>query len=224
MQTPRVVISAGNGRSLSHLLGCARLITPLDHISVVASAHTAPDVCRALATYGGIELCVQLREQRGADVLLPLAHAFAVDPLASIVFLPPDMSIGDPLALAHAVRVALDRAEQITVLGWTSAQFAAVGRITAFWDLLRLVKPGHAALLECYLESMSTKDEARILSTAYEHLEDVDLADLLAQSPDLEVVVLRSIKPARCLSGVHRVSGPVADAPTVLARTLEEMV
>jgi hypothetical protein len=214
MQPPRVVISAGDGRSLAHVLGCARLITPLDHISVVASAHTAPDVCRALATYGGIELLVQLREQRGADVLLPLAHAFGNDPLASIVFLPSDMSIGDPLLLAQAVRVALDKPERVSVLGWTSTQFAAVGRITAFWDLLRLARPRHAAMLECYVESMATPDEARLLSSAYENLEDVGLAELLAAAPDLEVVVLRSIKPAPPAPPTAPVMDPMADAPT----------
>jgi hypothetical protein len=223
MQPPRVVISAGDGRSLAHVLGCARLITPLDHISVVASAHTAPDVCRALATYGGIELVVQLRECREADVLLPLAHAFGVDPLASVVFLPSDMSIGDPLLLAQAVRTALETPEQLTVLCWTSTQFAAVGRITAFWDLLRLARPGHAALLECYVEAMATDDEARLLCTAYEHMDDVSFHELLAEAPALEVVVLRSIKPPQCLSGTHRISNEMTDAPTMVAHTTQQI-
>ena len=238
MQPPRVVISGGDGESLGHVLGCAKLVTPLDHISVVATAHTAPNVCRALAPYGGVELIVQLREQRGADVLLPLAHAFAVDPLASIVFLPSVIGIADQRSLATAIQRALTKPDTISVIGWTSNEFAAVSRITCFWDLLRVARPKYAAVLECYLESIGTDDEARMLYAAYENLEEVSFDEILAASKSLELEMLqtpilrrpvsipppippraRKVSASNVFSGLARVSSPISDAPTMVART-----
>jgi hypothetical protein len=236
MQPPRVVISAGELGSLRHVLECARLVAPLDRISVVAAAHSAPEACRALAPYDGVELIMQLREQRGADVLLPLAQAFGVDPLATIVFLPPDLSTAEPRQLAAAIRGALTRPDRITIIGWTSSTFVAVGGITCFWDQLRAAWPRCAAVLECYLESMETPDEARMLLAAYEHLEAGSFSDVLAAAPSLDVVMLPAavrargsipptvadrpaVRAASVYAGLARISGPVTEAPTLIARS-----
>jgi len=236
MQPPRVVISGGDGKSLGQVLECARMIAPLDHISVVASAHTAPAICRVLAPWEGVQLNVQLREQRGADVLLPLAHAFAIDPLASIVFLPADIAKTKPRTLASAIHRALTKPDSIGVIGWSSAEYAAVGRITFFWDVLRASRPRDAAVLGCYLGSIGTGEEGHMLYAAYEHLENVSFDAVLTACPALEIVMLAApvvrrpvtIPPAAAraprgstpnvLSGIHRVANPIADAPTMIAR------
>jgi hypothetical protein len=78
-----------------------------------------------------------------------------------------------------------------------------------------------------------------MLYAAYEHLEEVSFGDLLASAPTLDVVMLPSIagrlratippatfdrptargSSASVLSGLARITSPMTDAPTMVART-----
>lgn len=182
MQAPRIVIPAGD-ISPSNALDCAQLLAPLDHVSVLVSPQALTDTQNELEFFDGVQLAVQLRGGRDCDLLVALARAFSSDPLASIVFLPPQCCITDPYAMSGRIIDALRERDAISVIGWSSDVFIAMSSITTLWDLLRSRRPGHAALLECYVEALGTEDEGRMMLAVYDHVEDVDFAGMLASAP-----------------------------------------
>ncbi len=182
MQAPRIVIPAGD-TSPSGALDCAQLISPLDHVSVLVSPEALTNTQSELEFFDGVQLSVQLRGGRDCDLLLALARAFSSDPLSSIVFLPPLCCVTDPYAMSGRIIDALRVPEAISVIGWSSDVFIAISSITALWDLLRSRRPGHAALLECYVEALGTEDEGRMMLAVYDHVEEVDFAGMLATAP-----------------------------------------
>lgn len=197
---PRIVISAGRYGSITQVLECARILTSLDRISIVVPAPSTARARGEIAWYDGIELVSQVREQRTTDVLIPLTHVFARDPLANIVFLPAEFSVSDPYYLADRIRAALAYTEVISVIGFPpfdwhacndSVPVVAIGRVVAFWDLLRRERPLTAALLENYIEEMGTDDAGTALVTAYERMHALDLTrDLLVKLRSIDVSTL----------------------------------
>jgi len=212
MQTsnwPRVVITAGHYGSLTHVLECARILTPLDHVTIVVPAHMAARARVEIAWYDGVELVVQMRDQRTTDPLVALTHAFARDRRADIVFLPAEFCIADPHTLAEAIRGALEQTDTMSVIGmppfdWKSGTqwnpFIAVGRVEAFWDELRRLQPRHAALMQSYLDAIRTPDAGTALVHAYQRMDPFELTrDLLAKirTVDLSTLPASALRSTR---------------------------
>jgi hypothetical protein len=196
----RVVISSGRYGSLNQIIECARLLAPLERISIVVPPHDTANTRVEIAWYDGIELVVQVREQGTAVVRVPLAQAFAHDPLANIVFLPAEFSIVDPNYLAAVIREAAQCGETISVMGlppfeWRSGKdynpVIAVGSVMAFWDLLRAEHPRDAALLEHYIDALGTDDQGTALVAAYEQMQPLELTrDLLLKLRSVDLSTL----------------------------------
>lgn len=200
---PRVIVTASPYGSLTHALECARIVAPLDHISIVVPARDAAHARIEVEWYDGIRMFVHVREQGTPDVLVPLAHAFAEDPLGSVVILPSEFCIAEPHVTAGAVRRALGR-RTVTVIGLgDSGSFVTVAPVTVLWDVLREARPLHAAVFENYLEAIESGDEGTLLVAAYQHLPPIDFV--------ADVVIWRN---------VEKVSLPPCSMRTNLAAVL----
>jgi len=173
---PRVIVTASPYGSLTHALECARLLAPLEHISIVVPARDAAHARVEIEWYDGIRMFVHVREQGTPDVLIPLAHIFAEDPLANVVIVPAELCVAEPHVTAAAVRRALQREDRVSMIGLADLQSSLVvtGPVTMLWDALRTHHPLHAAVFENYIEAIGSYDEGTILVAAYQHLPAID--------------------------------------------------
>jgi mannose-1-phosphate guanylyltransferase len=100
-------VLAGDRSLLQTTIERAALLTSLDRISVVVTAHHEEIARAQLAPYPGVELVVQPRNlDTAAGLLLPLARILARTWNARDVFLPSDHYISDPGRIATALRSA----------------------------------------------------------------------------------------------------------------------
>jgi mannose-1-phosphate guanylyltransferase len=113
-------VLAGQHSLMQTTIERAALLTTLDRISVVVSAHHEEIARQQLAPYDGVELVVQPKNLDTAPgMLLPLVRILARDGDARVVFLPSDHYIAniEPLhaALDDAARNAL--CDRVTLIG-----------------------------------------------------------------------------------------------------------
>jgi len=98
-------VLAGEHSLLQTTIERAALLTTLDHISVVVSAHHEVIARQQLAPYPGVDLVVQPRNLDTAPgMLLPLARILARSWNARVVFLPSDHYISNVEPLLVALR------------------------------------------------------------------------------------------------------------------------
>lgn len=200
MPHPWVVIAAGRDGLVTPMIDCACLLAPLDHVLIVTEPENEVAVRAQVAGYPEIEIVAQERHlDTGPQMLVALARALERDPLGSIVFLPSECSILDPVTVARALGERTgDERSQITFLGmgWSQSQPAGVwgslistGPITAFWDLARRHLPMHALLFERYIAAIGTIGERVALSGAYRQMTPASFTkDLLAKARPVAVI------------------------------------
>lgn len=100
----------------------AKVLTTLDRISVVVTAHHEKIARAQLAPYPGVELVVQPRNlDTGPGLLLPLVRILVRADLARVVFLPSDHHVSNPVPIADALRHAGEDGlhDRISLLGVT---------------------------------------------------------------------------------------------------------
>jgi len=83
----------------------AERITTRDRIVVAVTAHHEAIAREQLAPYGGITILAQPRSlDTGVGMLFPLAYLLAIDPLATVAFLPSDHYIPNVAPLLDVLR------------------------------------------------------------------------------------------------------------------------
>ena len=112
-------VLAGCRSLLQETIERALLLTTVDRISVVVSAHHVERARAQLEAYPEIDLVVQPRNlDTGPGMLLPLSRIRERDPLARVIFLPSDHYIPMPAPLVAALRANTLR--QIALIGVAS--------------------------------------------------------------------------------------------------------
>jgi mannose-1-phosphate guanylyltransferase len=97
-------VLAGERSLLQTTIERARVLTTLDRISVVVTAHHEQLARAQLAPYPGVELIAQPRNlDTGPGLLLPLVRILARAPHARVVFLPSDHHVSDHAPIAQAL-------------------------------------------------------------------------------------------------------------------------
>ena len=201
MTAPWLVISATRGETLAGALAWAQLVTPLDHVIVVASPGTAARVRAQLAWYPSIHLALQPRDLGTAvELMHPVARVLDRDPLGRVVFVPPNYHIVAPPALAEALQTAsyAIAPHQVALLGALPLDpsserdpFLAAALVTTFWDQARGNLPVHARMFERYIAAIDTPAEDIALEGVFTQLQPADFnRDLLSHARTLAVVPL----------------------------------
>jgi mannose-1-phosphate guanylyltransferase len=98
-------VLAGEQSLLQTTVERAAMLTSLDRISVVVTAHHEAIARAQLAPYPGVELVAQPKNLDTAPgILLPLARILARSCSAHVVFLPSDHYVSDPEPIVAALR------------------------------------------------------------------------------------------------------------------------
>jgi mannose-1-phosphate guanylyltransferase len=112
-------VLAGERSLLQQTIDRALLLTAVERISVVVSAHHETRAREQLAPHPEIELVVQPQNlETGPGMLLPLVRILARDLFARVIVLPSDHYIPNPGPLVDALRVNTLR--RIALIGVTS--------------------------------------------------------------------------------------------------------
>jgi mannose-1-phosphate guanylyltransferase len=97
-------VLAGRHSLMQTTVERAQLLTTLDRISVIVSAHHEKVARLQLAPYPGVELVVQPKNLDTAPgLLLPLVRVLRRDADARVIFLPSDHYIANPTPLVEAL-------------------------------------------------------------------------------------------------------------------------
>lgn len=115
-------VLAGNRSLLQMTVDRAQLLTSLDRISVVVTAHQAALAREQLAAYPAIDIIVQPRNlDTAAGILLPLARLLVRATSGHVVFLPSDHYIANPLPMLEQLRATMQGAlaRRLAVIGVT---------------------------------------------------------------------------------------------------------
>lgn len=109
-------VLTGERSLLQQTVQRALLLTTVDRVSVIVSAHHEPRARAQLAEHREIDVIVQPRNlDTGPGMLLPLVRILAREPSARVIFMPSDHYIPRPAPLLAAVRASALR--EITLIG-----------------------------------------------------------------------------------------------------------
>jgi len=113
-------VLAGERSLLQQTIERAALMSTLDRVLVVVSAHHEELARAQLAAYRGVELIVQPRNlDTGPGLLLPLARIRVAEPRGRVAFLPSDHHVADPTPLTEALQAAATgpTRDRVTLIG-----------------------------------------------------------------------------------------------------------